>query len=131
MATRFIDWWTAQVGALPESERPTGVYKTPQMAFGVRLVPELAHKLSNDLFVTYLWATNSPKLTRQAAGAGLFMLRSELAKSKYTSAKFQILDLRQNRLHGEDCITNQSASILQADVAQINAMWQDIMPKAA
>ncbi|NIJ19680.1 hypothetical protein FHS95_001349 [Sphingomonas naasensis] len=131
MANHFVDWWIAQIGAVAEAERPTGRYKTPEMNFGVRLTPELAYNCGAVSYVTYLWATNLPKLTRQAAGAGLFMLRSELAKDKFRKVKFQILDLRQKRLYEEDCITNQSSSILQADIAQINAMWKDIIPKAA
>lgn len=131
MASRFVDWWVAQVGAIADAERPAGRYKTASMAFGVRLAPELAHEQNGIMYVTYLWATNAPKLTRQAAGAGLFMLKSELAKGKFAAAKFQILDLRQNRLLEEDTITNQSPSILQADIAQINSMWQDITPQAA
>lgn len=131
MATRFVDWWIAQIAAVADADRPTGVYKTPTMAFGVRLSPELAYQQNGTSYVTYLWATNLPKLTRQAAGAGLFMLRSELAKGKFSSSKFQILDLRKQTLHEEDCITNQSSSILQADIAQINAMWKEVTPKAA
>ena len=131
MATRFVDWWIAQTGAVARDARPSGTYKTPAMSFGIKMVPELAHDREGELFVTYLWATNMPKLTRQAAGAGLHLLRSQLAVGEFSAARYQILDLRQKRLYQEDCITNQSASIAQADIAQINAMWQDITPKAA
>ena len=131
MATRFVDWWIAQIGAIAKNERPSGVHKSQAMSFGIRMMPELAYEREGHLYVTYLWATNLPKLTRQAAGSGLHLLKDELAKGKFAKAHFQILDLRQKRLLNEDCITNQSASIALADIAQINAMWQDITPKAA
>lgn len=130
-ATHFVDWWAAQIGAVADIDRPAGIYQTQPMAFGIKLAPELSYQQDNVGYVTYLWATNLPKLTRQAAGVGLFMLRSELAKGKFAASKFQILDLRQKRLYSEDVVNNQSGSILQADIAQMNAMWQDIKPKAA
>jgi hypothetical protein len=131
MATQFVEWWNLQEGATALAERPAGVYKLPHMAFGVRVSPELAYAKDGIVYVTYLWATRLPKLTRQVAAAGLLMLRQELAKKAFENARFQILDLRQKKVLGEQLITNHSTSLLQADIAQLSAIWSDITPKAA
>jgi hypothetical protein len=101
------------------------------MVFGIRLTPELVYSANGITYVTYLWAVRDPKLTRQAAGAGLHILKEELGKGKFQDARFQIRDLRQNRTFGEDVIINSSPGILAADIALLNTMWQGNLPKAA
>lgn len=131
MAARTCEWWDELEGASALSERPNGVYRRVGMNFGIRLQPELAYELSGETRVTYLWAVGSPKLTAAAAGAGLFLLRSELAQGKFEKASFEIRDLRQKKTYLEDCITNESAALLQADIAAMNSMWSGSLPKAA
>lgn len=131
MATRFVDWWIAETGAMADADRPSGTYKASNMTFGIRLVPELSYVRNGQRYVTYLWATNLPKMTKQAAGTGIYMLKASLSKGKFEGANFQILDLRQKKLYDESCISNKTPTILSADIAQINAMWIDIAPKAA
>jgi hypothetical protein len=131
MAKRFLCWLESVSGAKPSKERPVGFYKPAGMAFGVRLRPELVYELNGVNIVTYLWATKLPRLTRQAAGAGVLMLRSELGVGEYGSARFQIYDLRQERLFDESSITNQTPDILAADMALVNAIWISALPKAA
>lgn len=131
MATRTCEWWDELEGVDALVERPRGTYKRDGMDFGIRLQPELAYKQDGVIFVTYLWAIERPKLTSQAAGAGLYLLRSELTQGNFKDARFQIRDLRQKKTFGEDQITNESASLLQADIAAMNVMWLDSLPKAA
>jgi len=131
MATRFVEWLDSLEGAVASLDRPSGTYKKPNMVFGIRVVPELVYTLSGVRYVTYLWAIGMPKLTRQAAGAGLFLLRQQLGTGKFQDAKFQIRDLRQEKTLGEDCINNESPNILEADIALLNTMWLGNMPKAA
>ena len=131
MARRFLTWWSGMHGAVALADRPKGIFRTPDMHFGVKLVPELAYQQEGSAYVTYLWATKMPRLTRQMAGVGLYMLRQELM-SKVPGARFQILDLRQEVVFSEDCITNQTASLMAADIASINSIWASIaLPKAA
>jgi hypothetical protein len=54
-----------------------------------------------------------------------------LAVGEFHDARFQIRDLREKKTFGEDCITNESASLLQADIAAMNVMWSGSLPKAA
>jgi hypothetical protein len=131
MATRTCEWWDDLVGAVALVDRPSGIYRRTGMGFGIRLQPELAYEWNGEKRVTYLWAIDRPKLTSQAAGAGLHLLREELAKGPFKDAKFEIRDLRQKKAFEEDCITNASASLLQADIALMNAMWTGSQPKAA
>jgi hypothetical protein len=131
MAQRFLKWLGKLDAIEPLDRRPSNDYKTPSMAFGIKVRPEFVYKQGDQEFVTYLWATKLPKLTRQTAGAGLFLLREALAKGIYSAVKFQIYDLRQEKLLGEECITNQSADLLAADIALINAIWISATPKAA
>jgi len=84
MATRTCEWWDELEGATALSLRPHGVYRREGMNFGIRLQPELAYEIAGQVHVTYLWAVGSPKLTRQAAGAGLFLLRQELARENFS-----------------------------------------------
>jgi hypothetical protein len=131
MAKLTCEWWDSLPGAAALVERPTGTYRKPEMVFGIRLAPELTYKLGGYTYVTYLWAIRMPKLTRQAAGAGLHLLREKLAVDKFHEARFQIRDLREKKTFGEDCITNESANLLQADIAAMNVMWSGSLPKAA
>lgn len=131
MAKLTCEWWDGLPGATALQERPSGTYRRPEMVFGIRLVPELAYELEGQTYVTYLWAIRMPKLTRQAAGAGLYLLREQLATGNFKDARFQIRDLREKKTFGEDCITNESASLLQADIAAMNVMWSGSLPKAA
>jgi hypothetical protein len=101
------------------------------MVFGIRLAPEIAYEFEGQTYVTYLWAMGTPKLTRQAAGSGLYLLREKLAVGKWKDARFQIRDLREKKTFGDDCITNQSANLLEADIATMNVMWSGSMPQAA
>jgi hypothetical protein len=131
MATRFVEWLDSLEGAVASLDRPSGTYKRPSMVFGIRVVPELVYTLAGTRYVTYLWAIGLPKLTRQAAGAGLYLLRQQLGTGKFKDARFQIRDLRQQKTLEEDCVTNQSPNLLEADIALLNTMWQGNMPKAA
>lgn len=131
MAKRFLTWLKGLGEHTASPDRPSGTYKLPHMAFGVRLRPEFVYTANEEVYVTYLWATKLPRLTRQAAGAGLYMLKNELAKGQYASARFQIYDLRQERVFAEDTITNQSPDLLAADIALVNAIWLSALPKAA
>lgn len=132
MAKLTCDWWDElPEGASALEDRPSGIYRRPDMVFGIRLVPELAYQLDGQTYVTYLWAMRIPKLTRQAAGSGLYLLREKLAVGQWKDARFQIRDLREKRTLEEDCITNQSANLLEADIAAMNVMWSGSMPKAA
>jgi hypothetical protein len=131
MAKLTCEWWDGLSGATALNERPSGTYRRPGMVFGIRLAPELAYELEGQTYVTYLWAIRMPKLTRQAAGAGLHLLREQLATGKFKDARFQIRNLREGKTLGEECITNQSANLLQADIAAMNAMWLGSLPKAA
>lgn len=131
MAKLTCDWWDGLEGASALNDRPSGTYRTSGMVFGIRLVPELAYKLDGQTYVTYLWAIRMPKLTRQAAGAGLYLLREKLGVGEFKNARFQIRDLREKKTFEEDSITNQSASLLQADIAAMNVMWSGSLPKAA
>jgi hypothetical protein len=131
MAARTCEWWDDLIGPIALAERPSGVYRRTGMDFGIRLQPELAYDWGSERRVTYLWAVDRPKLTRQAAGAGLHLLREELAKGSFKDARFEIRDLRQKKTFEEDCVTNASASLLQADIALMNAMWTGSLPKAA
>jgi len=129
MATQFTGWWSSITDAVARPDRPEGVYKLAGMAFGIRLVPELVYSQSGEIYVTYLWAMNLPKLTKQIAGMGLYMLRSELAERAFKQAKFQFLNLRNLEMFGEDNVTNQTASLLNADISQINAIWIEVSQK--
>lgn len=131
MAKRTCEWWDSLIGALALKDRPVGTYRQPEMVFGIRLAPELAYELGGETYVTYLWAMGAPKLTRQAAGSGLYLLREKLSVGKWKDAHFEVRDLRENKTFREDCITNTSASLLQADVAAMNVMWSGSLPKAA
>jgi hypothetical protein len=131
MAKATCDWWDSIPGAKMLNERPSGTYRQPEMVFGIRLVPELAYELDGQKFVSYLWAVRLPKLSQQAAGAGLFLLREQLATGKFQDARFQIRDLRGQKTFEEDCITNSSANLLQADIAAMNAMWSGSLPNVA
>lgn len=131
MATRFGEWWDDLEGAIASSDRPSGIYKKSDMVFGIKVTPELAYSLGGTTYVTYLWAVAMPKLTRQAAGAGLHLLRQQLGVGKFEDARFQIRDLRRSQTFEEDCINNQSPNILQADIALLNSMWQGTLSKAA
>lgn len=131
MAKRFLNWWSALEGATALGERPKGSFKTAEMAFHVRLRPELMYEQGGDRFVTYLWATKFPALSRQAAGAGLLMLRKALAGGAFADVRFQILDLRKEILHGEDLISNVTEDHLAADIALVNAIWMSAKPLAA
>lgn len=131
MAKRYLDWLQSQKGLMPLEDRPAGKFRAPKLAFNVRLKPEIAYQTSDGTFVTYLWATKLPSLTTQAAGAGIWMLREELAKGKFQGAQFQIRDLRNNRTFDESVMTNQSESILNADLALLNAIWVATAPLAA
>jgi hypothetical protein len=131
MATRTCEWWDGLNGAVPLAERPSGTHRREGMNFGIRLQPELAYELNGAIHVTYLWAIERPKLTKQAAGAGLSLLREELAHGNFKDARFEIRDLRQAKTFEADSITNESASLLQADIAAMNVMWTGTLPKAA
>jgi hypothetical protein len=132
MAKLTCEWWDQLAdGAFALEDRPSGTCRRAEMVFGIRLVPELAYEVAGTTYVTYLWAMRMPKLTRQAAGAGLYLLREKLAVGKWKDARFQIRDLREKKTFEEDCITNQSANLLEADIAAMNAMWSGSMPKAA
>lgn len=129
MATRFVDWWAGEKGEVAGSDRPSETYQTADMIFGIRLLPELCYIWDGSQYVTYLWATNLPKLTKQSAGTGLHMLRSSLNKGKFKGANFQILDLRQKKIFDESCITNKTPNILLADIALVNSIWADVAQK--
>lgn len=132
MARRFLTWWQSLVGAKAYLSPPKGIYTRDDLKFGVRLRPELCYEQAGQKFVTYLYATKMPKLTRHVAGEGLLMLRDRLGQGSWGQARFQILDLRQERVFSDEtCITNSSASYLNADLAFINSIWPDALPKAA
>jgi hypothetical protein len=131
MAKRFLSWWQDQAGAVAQIKRPSGAYKMPEMAFNVRLRPELVHRVADDETVTYLWATKLPRLRRQTAAAGLLMLRRTLGAGSYKNSRFQILDLRQEVVHTEDIVTNLAEDHLAADIALVNAIWISAKPMAA
>ena len=131
MAKRFLNWWLALQGAVALQERPKGNYKTAEMAFSVRLRPELMYEYEGKRLVTYLWATKFPSLTKQAAAAGLLMLRKSLAAAPHADIRFQILDLRKEILHGEELISNVTEDHLAADIALVNAIWISAKPLAA
>ena len=80
MAQNFLDWWNAQDGAVPLSSRPGAVHRAENMEFGIKMRPELAYEIGGQKHVVYLWATKTPALTKQGVGAGLHLLRKELAK---------------------------------------------------
>ena len=130
MAKRFLNWWLALDTAAAFADRPKGNYKTAEMAFSVRLRPELMYKHEGQRLVTYLWATKFPALTKQAAAAGLLMLRKELATGPYADVRFQILDLRKEVLHGEDLISNVTEDHLSAVFGLVNAIWISAKPLA-
>lgn len=44
MAKRFLNWWLELSRAVALQDRPKGNYKTPEMAFNVRLRPELMYE---------------------------------------------------------------------------------------
>ena len=131
MAKRFLNWWRSLEGAVAQEDRPAGAYKTPDMAFHVRLRPELMYEQDNERLVTYLWATKFPTLTKQGAAAGLLMLRKALAVEQYTDVWFQILDLRKEIVHSEELISNVTEDHLAADIALVNAVWISAKPIAA
>ena len=131
MVNQFVNWWSSLSNAVAQPDRPEGVYKLPTMVFGIRLLPELAYLEEGELSGTCLWSVKAPKITKQIAGMGLHMLRGELAKGAFERAKFQILNLRNLEIFGEENITNQSASLLNADISQINSIWVEVSSKAA
>lgn len=131
MAKRFLNWWLSLEDAVAQHGRPAGVYKTPEMAFHVRLRPELMYERDGKRLVTYLWATKFPALSKQGAAAGLLMLRKALALGPYSDVRFQILDLRKEILHGEELISNVIEDHLAADIALVNAIWISAKPMAA
>jgi hypothetical protein len=131
MARRFWNWWKELEGAVVASPLPKGVYRREGMNFGIKLAPELIYEQGGQKLITYLWATKFPRLTRQVAAMGLAVLKSEL-QSHVPGAKFQILDLRQERVVGEEEISNQTPNLLQADIALLNSLWESAsLPKAA
>lgn len=126
MAKNFLEWWTTQVGASALTSRPTGIYKAEAMHFGIKLLPELAYKLDEQIHVIYLWAIRTPLITKQTAGIGLHLLKQKLATGKYSDAKFSILNLRTKTLLSDNLVTNQSAALAQADIAGINELWKSL-----
>lgn len=127
MATHFLEWWKEQSGALALKERPSGYYKADGMLFGIRLQPELAYVQNEKINVIYLWATKNPAITKQAAAAGLQMLKGRLGKGSFSGARFSILNLRNKTLLSDDLISNQSEALFNADVAGINELWKSFM----
>lgn len=131
MAKRFWNWWKELEGAVVASPLPKGIYRQPDMNFGIKLSPELIYAQDGQKLVTYLWATKFPRLTRQVAAIGLLVLKSEL-QNQVPGARFQILDLRQERVVGEEEISNKTPNLLQADIALLSSLWASAsLPKAA
>lgn len=124
MATNFLDWWNKQEDAKALSIRPSGVYKTGRMAFGIKMRPELAFERSGTRNVVYLWASKTPALTRQGVGAAIHLLKSQLAQGEFQDANFGLLNLRKGELMTEKYITNQSQILADSDIAGINQLWK-------
>lgn len=124
MAQNFLDWWNAQDGAVPLSRRPGAVHRAENMEFGIKMRPELAYEIGGQKHVVYLWATKTPALTKQGVGAGLHLLRKELAKGFFSDARFSLLNLRKKELITESMISNQSHIIVSSDIAGINQLWK-------
>lgn len=128
MANNFLEWWGKEIadGAVALTDRPGGTYRHAEMEFGIRMQPELAYEKSGNIHVTYLWATKTPKITKQGAGSGIHLLRSQLAKGPFSGARFSILNLRDLSILGDDLVTNQSKTLADADIAGINQLWKSL-----
>lgn len=118
-------WWTAQNGYIPIDVQPKAIFENPDWKFGIRLAPELVYKNEDGKVVTYLWALKLPTLTRQVAGMGLHVLRQGFSDNEVMPANFQILDLRRQKVFGENLITNVSPQLLSADAALLNSIWPE------
>lgn len=126
MAQNFVDWWSTQSGAIPLSIRPSKVFRTSEMAFGIKMRPELAYECGGQKHVIYLWATKTPALTKQGVGAALHLLRLALGQGSFADARYSLLDLRKKQILGENLINNQSHIIANSDIAGLNQLWKSL-----
>lgn len=122
MAKRLKKWTTKLDGITVLDSRPSGLLKHNEWKFGIRMKPELAY-LKNDIqYVTYLWATKSPTLSKKVAGMGVYLLKAKLARSNWVNAKFQIYDLRKSKIYDEALIDNATPILTTADLALLNSI---------
>tara|TARA_B100001179_G_scaffold231218_1_gene220586 strand:+ start:543 stop:1160 length:618 start_codon:yes stop_codon:yes gene_type:complete len=128
VATRFRDWWEARAanGGVPSEDRPSGRFQRSGLPFNIRLKPELRYSEDNVDNVIYLWATANPRLTKQVAATGILILQESFANTVYAQCNFKIFDLRRNKFFGSETISNGSATNLNADLAQIGAIWEQV-----
>lgn len=128
VATRFRDWWLnkASEGCTPNSDRPSGIFGRQNLPFKIRLKPELRYTEGTSDKVVYLWATAAPALTKQVAASGIIILQEAFANTSYSKIDFGILDLRKGKIFNEDSLNNTSKTNLDADLAQIGAIWSQV-----
>ncbi len=118
--------WTSKLGDVTILDsRPSGLLKPSGWKFGIRMKPELAYLKNNTQYVTYLWATKSPVLSKKVAGMGVYLLKEKLAKSNWINAKFQIYDLRKSKVYDEALIDNATPILTAADLALLNSIWPE------
>ncbi len=126
MALAFCNWWQAQ-NNVSAVKRPKPLKYIPTgFDFKIRIAPELAYTDRNEHNLIYLWAVAKPALNKITAGAGIKLLKDAFSETPYSDYSMKILDLRKNKLFDENSLTNQSGLILNAELAQFDAIKKSL-----
>lgn len=103
---------------------PKRTFSSPSGLIKIKLEPELAFKnAEGTVSVLYIWNLSRPELTSDLAGQGLRLLMNNLVGEH---REFGLIDLRKNKVTGDETTSAASDARLQANIAIAEQTWKDL-----
>lgn len=121
----FEKWWTKADRVFVPPPK-TDIFGNDRQLIRIRIKPEIAYEEDGVLHVMQLWNTARPDLTTTIAGIGVDLMRRRLAKGKFSGAKFEVFDMRKNKIRTEANIPNNSEIILRSEIAKLSSIAESL-----
>lgn len=121
----FEKWWKKADRSYIAPPKPE-IFGNEQQTIRIRLRPEIAYEEDGVFHVMQMWNTAKPDLTTTMAGIGVDLMRRRLAKGKFSEAKFEIFDMRKNKIRTEANIPNTSEIILRSEIEKLTSIAKSL-----
>lgn len=129
-AFKVLNWWLTKENPTSFFEAPVGSIESPAGHLSVKLEPAFGYEKDGKRRLVHLWATQSPALTQNVAGCGLYLMKQNLCVDEFADCTPTILNLRKKTLITADAFHPSTTVMVASELAFADAYFNSIKKAA-
>lgn len=129
-AFKALDWWLGKENPASFFESPVGSIESPAGHLSVKLEPAFGYEKNGKRRLVHLWATQSPALTQNVAGCGLYLMKHKLCVDEFSDCSPAILNLRNKTLITAEAFHSSTSVMVASELAFADAYFISIKKAA-